>query len=70
MPTFYDPGAVAVEASDALRGLGHATRTFENPQDLYGVLGDRGWTSPQKSSDYVSFASDNACRRKFTNHGT
>lgn len=40
MPTFYDPGAVAGEASDALRGLAHATRTFENPQDLYGVLGD------------------------------
>ncbi len=34
MPTFYDPGADAGEASEALRGLAHATRTFENPQDL------------------------------------
>lgn len=40
MPTFYDPGADAGEASEALRGLAHATRTFESPQDLYGVLGD------------------------------
>lgn len=40
MPTFFDPGADAGEASEALRGLAHATRTFKNPQDLYGVLGD------------------------------
>lgn len=40
MPTFYDPGADAGETSEALRGLAHATRTFERPQDLYGVLGD------------------------------
>lgn len=40
MPTFYDPGADAGEASEALRGLAHATRTFENPQELYSVLGD------------------------------
>lgn len=40
MPTFYDPGADATEASEALRGLAHATRTFESPQNLYGVLGD------------------------------
>jgi hypothetical protein len=40
MPTFYDPGADAGEASEALRGLAHATRAFETPQDLYGVLGD------------------------------
>jgi hypothetical protein len=40
MPTFYDPGADATEASEALPGLAHATRTFENPQDLCGVLGD------------------------------
>ncbi|KUF07800.1 hypothetical protein [Leucobacter sp. G161] len=39
MPTFYDPGADAGEASEALRGLAHATRSFENPQDLYSVLG-------------------------------
>lgn len=40
MPTFYDPGADAGEASEALRGLAHASRGFEHPQDMYGVLGD------------------------------
>lgn len=39
MPSFDDPGADAGEASEALRGLAHATRTFESPQDLYGVIG-------------------------------
>lgn len=40
MPTFFDPGADAGEASEALRGLAHASREFEHPQDMYGVLGD------------------------------
>lgn len=40
MPTFYDPTADAAEASAALRGLAHATRTFENPADTYPVIGD------------------------------
>lgn len=40
MPTFYDPGADAGEASEALRGLAHASRRFEHPRDMYGVVGD------------------------------
>ena len=40
MPTFQNPTADAAEASEALRGLAHATRTFENPADPYTVLGD------------------------------
>jgi hypothetical protein len=40
MPTFYDPDADAGEASEALRGLAHASRGFESLQDMYGVLGD------------------------------
>lgn len=40
MPTFYDPGADAGEASEALRGLAHASRRFEHPQEMYGVIGD------------------------------
>lgn len=40
MPTFYDPGAHAGEASEALRGLTHATRTIDHPRDMYSVLGD------------------------------
>lgn len=40
MPTFDDPLTDAEEASHALRGLAHATRTFENPADTYEVIGD------------------------------
>jgi hypothetical protein len=40
MPTFDNPVTDAAEASAALRGLAHATRTFEEPADTYAVLGD------------------------------
>lgn len=40
MPTFENPTADATEASEALRGLAYATRTFDNPADTYAVLGD------------------------------
>ena len=40
MPTFQKPTADAAEASEALRGLAHATRVFEDPADTYAVLGD------------------------------
>ncbi|NOJ60323.1 hypothetical protein [Arthrobacter sp. 260] len=40
MPTFHDPLADAAEASEALRGLAHASRTFDNPADTYAVFGD------------------------------
>ena len=40
MPTFQNPTADAAEASEALRGLAHATRVFEDPADTYAVLGD------------------------------
>ena len=40
MPTFQNPTVDAAEASEALRGLAHASRVFEDPADTYGVLGD------------------------------
>lgn len=40
MPTFHDPTADAAEASDALRGLAHASRMFDQPADTYPVFGD------------------------------
>ncbi|HCX85485.1 MAG TPA: hypothetical protein DHV14_10220 [Micrococcales bacterium] len=40
MPTFTNPTSDADDASEALRGLAHATRTFENPADTYPVIGD------------------------------
>lgn len=40
MPTFQNPTADAAKASEALRGLAHASRVFEDPADTYAVLGD------------------------------
>lgn len=40
MPTFFDSTADAAEASQALRGLAHASRSFEQPAEMYGVIGD------------------------------
>lgn len=40
MPTFHDPRADAAEAAEALRGLAHASRDFDQPADTYPVLGD------------------------------
>ena len=40
MPTFFDSAADAVEASEALRGLAHASRTFDQLAQMYGVIGD------------------------------
>ena len=40
MPTFFDSTADAAEASEALRGLAHASRGFDQPAEMYGVIGD------------------------------
>ncbi|MFV4912400.1 hypothetical protein PFZ49_02270 [Microbacterium lacticum] len=40
MPTFTDPTGDAAEASAALRGLAHASRSFAVPADTYAVIGD------------------------------
>ena len=40
MPTFRDPLTDAAEASEAMRGLAHASRVFDDPADTYPVFGD------------------------------
>lgn len=40
MPTFTDPRTDAAEAAEALRGLAHASRSFDDPADTYPVIGD------------------------------
>src|SRR3954452_23854901 len=39
MPTFTNPNDDAEEAREALRGLAHATRSIDDPTDIYPVLG-------------------------------
>lgn len=40
MPTFTNPTTDADEAYEAMRGLAHASRRFEDPSDTYAVIGD------------------------------
>jgi hypothetical protein len=71
MSTFYDPGAGAGEVSEALRRLAHATRTFENPQDIYGVLGDllSGVRSLRQVLDQLAAVHGDNRFRAFDDHG-
>ena len=39
MPTFENPAADAVEVQTALRALAHATRSIDDPREIYSVLG-------------------------------
>ncbi|MBS1674652.1 MAG: hypothetical protein JSS74_11900, partial [Actinobacteria bacterium] len=40
MATFTDPRADAAEAAEAVRGLAHALRADDQPDDIYDVLGE------------------------------
>lgn len=40
MPTYENPVTDAAEAYEALRGLAHATRSWEEPGDTYRVVGE------------------------------
>lgn len=39
MPTFENPAADADEVQSALRALAHATRSIDDPRQIYSVLG-------------------------------
>ena len=39
MPTFENPAADAEEVQTALRALAHATRSIDDPRQIYSVLG-------------------------------
>ena len=71
MPTFYDPVADASEAADAMRGLAHASRNFEHPQDMYEVLGDllANIRSLQQVLDQLATAHTSKRSRAFDDHG-
>lgn len=71
MPTFYDPGADAGEAAEAMRGLAHASRNFEHPQDMYGVLGDllANIRSLQQVLEQLATAHASKRSRAFDDHG-
>ena len=71
MPTFYDPSADAREASESMRGLAHASHTFEHQQDMYGILGDllSGVRSLRQVLDQLATAHASNRSRAFDDHG-
>jgi hypothetical protein len=56
MATFDNPAVDADEAVEALRGLAHASRTFNDPGDTYRVLGSlsAALASLQQSLDQLA----------------
>ncbi|WP_396954344.1 hypothetical protein [Nesterenkonia sp. CL21] len=71
MPTFHDPLADAAEASEALRGLAHASRVFDDPTDTYTVFGDltAGLRSLRQVLDQLANAHLAHQGRAFDDHG-
>lgn len=56
MPTFSDAVADASEASEALRALAYSSLTFDQPAQMFGVIGDllSGIRSLRQSLDQLS----------------
>ena len=67
MPTFRDPLTDAAEASEAMRGLAHASRVFDDPADTYTVFGDLTATmrSLRQVLDPVSYTHLDVYKRQF-----
>ena len=71
MPTFDDPVADAAEASEALRGLAHASRTFSQPAEMYGVIGDlsSGMRSLRQALDQIAAVHERKVAHAFNDAG-
>jgi hypothetical protein len=57
MPTFENPAADADEAQQALRGLAHATRSINDPHDIYPILGSLSRAAASMSQSLHQLAS-------------
>jgi hypothetical protein len=64
MPTFEDPAADADEAETAFRALAHATRSINDPRQIYSVLGSltSAVDSLSQSLHQVAAFHDNAAK--------
>lgn len=71
MPTFFDSTADAAEASEALRGLAHASRTFDQPAQMYGVIGhlSSGMRSLQQVLDQIADVHERKAAHAFNDDG-
>ena len=71
MPTFFDSTADAAEASEALRGLAHASRGFDQPAEMYGVIGDlsSGMRSLRQALDQIADVHERKAPHAFNDDG-
>ena len=71
MPTFFDSTADAAEASEALRGLAHASRRFDQPTEMYGVIGDlsSGMRSLRQALDQIADVHERKAAQAFNDAG-
>ena len=71
MPTFFDSTADAAEASEALRGLAHASRGFDQTAEMYGVIGDlsSGMRSLRQALDQIADAHERKAAHAFNDDG-
>ncbi|MBO1030354.1 hypothetical protein IPV09_03270 [Tessaracoccus sp. SD287] len=72
MPTFFDSTADAAEASEALRGLAHASRGFDQPAQMYGVIGDlsSGMRSLRQVLDQIADVHERKVAHAFNDDGS
>ncbi|MDO5644993.1 MAG: hypothetical protein Q4G21_04780 [Dermabacter sp.] len=72
MPTFFDSTADAAEASEALRGLAHASRGFDQPAEMYGAIGDlsSGMRSLRQALDQIADAHESKAAHAFNDDGS
>ena len=71
MPTFFDSTADAAEVSEALRGLAHASRGFDQPAQMYGVIGDlsSGMRSLRQVLDQIADVHERKAALAFNDDG-
>ncbi|MFC7580775.1 hypothetical protein ACFQ23_07885 [Schaalia naturae] len=72
MPTFFDSTADAAEASEALRALAHASRGFDQPAEMYGVIGDlsSGMRSLRQALDQIADVHERKAAHAFNDDGS
>ena len=71
MPTFFDSSADAAEALEALCGLAHASRGFDEPAQMYGVIGElsAAMRSLRQVLDQLADAHERETERAFDDVG-
>ncbi|WP_308465211.1 hypothetical protein [Rathayibacter soli] len=71
MPTFHDPVADGEATRQALHGLAHATRSFDDPSDTSAVIGDllAGVQSLHQALEQLASTHLSHRARAFDDHG-